>query len=157
MFRTAGTIPRGSDAKETFFEKHVNIFFKRIFFVAEQFLVLYRYLFSYLLIFVVSSRLPIYTTLSCVQDHPLRVEQPHTSLSLVHLTIYTYNNELLMDTYVRQSCVWRCMGLQMCSNAVDIDPQNPQNIQKMRGEAFVMTIRMIQRLLYISIDLQLLN
>ena len=35
MFRTAGTIPRGSDAKETFFEKHVNIFFKRIFFVAE--------------------------------------------------------------------------------------------------------------------------
>ena len=35
MFGTAGTIPRGSDAKETFFEKHVNIFFKRIFFVAE--------------------------------------------------------------------------------------------------------------------------
>ena len=57
MIRTAGTIPLGSDAKETdaketFFQKHVNIFFKRIFFVSEQFLVLYRYLFSYLLIFV---------------------------------------------------------------------------------------------------------
>ena len=50
-----------------YFKKHVNIFFKRIFFVAEQFLALHRYLFSYLLIsylliFVVSSRLPIYTT-----------------------------------------------------------------------------------------------
>ena len=54
--------------------------------------------------------LKLIVTLSCVQDHPLRVEQPHTSLSgLVHLTIYTYNNELLINGYIRK--IELCMAV----------------------------------------------
>ena len=62
--------------------------------------------------------LKLIVTLSCVQDHPLRVEQPHTSLSLVlvHLTLYTYNNELLINGYIRK--IELCMAVYGSSNVL---------------------------------------